>query len=151
MSTTPTPEEAREALRDVDRRRGQTAAAAGRSRWTWLAAGVFVVAFGALADSYPDFLRTYGLTIVVFLLLLSMAGNTRWGAALLRRPVRPRISPAPAALLWSALVLALLIGGTALATALDVPHVWLWIGLFIGVLLAAAGPWWQHRVLTRVV
>ncbi|MEU5785213.1 hypothetical protein [Micromonospora lupini] len=150
MSTTPTPEEAREALRDVDRRRGQTAAAAGRSRWTWLAAGVLVAAYGVLADRYPGFVRTYGTSIVILLLLLSMAGNTRWGAALLRRPVRPRITLSPAALLWSALALALLIGGTALATALDVAHVWLWSGLFIGVLLAAAGPWWQRRVLTRV-
>ncbi|MEU7842134.1 hypothetical protein AB0B39_14385 [Micromonospora sp. NPDC049114] len=149
MSTTPTPEEARRALQDVDRRRGQTVAAASRSRWTWLGAGVLVAAYGVLADRYPDFVRTYGTTIVILLLLLSMAGNTRWGATLLRRPVRPRIVPSPASLLWSALVLALLIGGTALATALDVPHVWLWSGVIIGVLLAAAGPWWQHRVLTR--
>ncbi|MEU0551598.1 hypothetical protein [Micromonospora sp. NPDC005979] len=149
MSTTPTPEEARQALEDVDRRRDQTAAAASRSRWTWLAAGILVAAYGIVADRYPDFVRTYGTTIVILLLLASMAANTRWGAALLRRPVRPRATPDTSSLLWSALVLALLIAGAAFATALDVPHLWAWFGLVGGVLLAAAGPWWQRRVLTR--
>ncbi|MGV9212203.1 hypothetical protein ACTFTM_10135 [Micromonospora sp. RB23] len=149
MGTTPTPEEARRALADVDRRREQTAAAAGRSRWTWLAAGVFAAVYGIVADRYPDFVRTYGTTIVILLLVASMLPNTRWGAALLKRSVRPRATPDAQSLLWSALVVALLIGGTALATALDVPHLWVWIGLAIGVLLAAAGPWWQRHVLTR--
>lgn len=149
MSTTPTPEEARRALADVDRRREQTAAAAGRSRWAWLAAGVFAAAYGIVADRYPDFVRTYGTTIVILLLVAAMIPNTRWGAALLKRPVRPRATPDAQSLLWSALVVALLIGGAALATALEVPHLWVWFGLLAGVLLAVAGPWWQRRVLTR--
>jgi hypothetical protein len=149
MSTTPTPEEARRALQDVDRRRDQTAAAAGRSRWAWLAGGVAVVAYGFVADRYPDFVRTYGTTIVILLLLASMAVNTRWGATLLRRPVRPRATPDTQSLLWSVLVLAVVIGGTTLATALDVPHVWMWCGLVVGVLLAVVGPWWQRRVFIR--
>ncbi|KAB1937332.1 hypothetical protein F8271_19330 [Micromonospora sp. ALFpr18c] len=149
MNTTPTPEEAEGALRDVHRRRGQTAAAAGWPWWAWIVTGVLIAALGVLADRYPEFTRTYGTTIAILLLLVAMASNTRWGGALLRRPVRPRIQPDTSALMWSALILALLIGGTALAGALGVPHVLLWGGLFIGVLLAAAGPWWQRRVLIR--
>ncbi|MET8281708.1 hypothetical protein [Micromonospora sp. NPDC005174] len=149
MSTTPTPEEARRALQDVDRRRDQTAAAAGWPWWAWLASGVAVGACGFAADQYPDFVRTYGTTIVILLLVVAMLPNTRWGATLLKRPVRPRATADTSALLWSVLVVALLIGGTTLASALDVPHVWVWSGLIVGVLMAAAGPWWQRRVLTR--
>ncbi|WP_433537877.1 hypothetical protein ACQPZK_09225 [Micromonospora sp. CA-249363] len=149
MGTTPTPEEARRALQDVDRRRDQTAAAAGWPWWAWLVTGVAAVAYGFAADQYSDFVRTYGTTIVILLLLAAMLPNNRWGSALLKRPVRPRTTPDTSVLLWSVLVVVLLIGGTAVAGALDVPHVWVWSGLIVGVLLAAAGPWWQRRVLTR--
>ncbi|MBG6064510.1 hypothetical protein [Micromonospora ureilytica] len=146
---TPTPEEARAALRDVDRRRTQTAAAAGRSRWGWIVAGVLIAAYGVLADREPQFVRTWGIAIVLLLLGVSLVGNTRLGGSLLRRPVRPRITPDPASLLWILLALAVLIGGTTIATAMEVPHVALWSGLAGGVLVAAAGPWWQRRILTR--
>ncbi|MGC4855695.1 hypothetical protein ACLQ24_20455 [Micromonospora sp. DT4] len=149
MSTAPTPEEARRALEDVDRRRDQTATAAGWPWWAWLASGVAAVICGFAADRYPDFVRTYGTTIVILLLFAAMFPNTRWGSALLKRPVRPRATTDTSILLWSVLGVALLIGGLALASALDVPHVWVWSGLTVGVLLAAAGPWWQRRVLAR--
>ncbi|MEU1589616.1 hypothetical protein [Micromonospora sp. NPDC005710] len=146
---TPTPEEAQAALRDVDRRRNQTAAAAGHSRWGWIVAGVLIAAYGFLADREPQFIRTWGSAIVLLLLFASLLGNTRLGGSLLRRPVRPRVTPDPASVLWLLLVLAVLIGGTTIAAAMDVPHVALWSGLAGGVLVAAAGPWWQRRILTR--
>ncbi|MFG2049411.1 hypothetical protein ACGFIW_18510 [Micromonospora sp. NPDC048935] len=146
---TPTPDEARAALRDVDRRRNQTAAAAGRSRWGWIVAGVLIAAYGVLADRAPHFVRTWGSVVILLLLLVALVGNTRLGGSLLRRPVRPRITPDPASLLGLLLVLAALIVGTTIAAAMEVPHVALWSGLAGGVLVAAAGPWWQRRVLTR--
>ncbi|MEU7755792.1 hypothetical protein AB0B57_24080 [Micromonospora sp. NPDC049101] len=148
---TPTPEEARAALRDVDRRRTQTAAAAGRSRWGWIVAGVLIAAYGVLADREPQFVRTWGSAIILLLLLVALVGNTRLGGSLLRRPVRPRVTPDPASLVGLLLVLAVLIVGTTIAAALEVPHVALWSGLAGGVLVAAAGPWWQRRILTREI
>ncbi|MGC4757669.1 hypothetical protein [Micromonospora trifolii] len=151
MNTTPTPDEARQALQDVDRRRNQTATAAGRSRWIWIAAGVLIAGYGLLTDQEPQFVRTWGVAIVVLLLLVAAVGNTRRGGALMRRPVRPRIAPDHASILWLALVLVLVIGGTMMAAAAGVPHIAVWSGLAAGVLLAAAGPWWQRRMLTRAL
>ncbi|MEU8389389.1 hypothetical protein [Micromonospora sp. NPDC048843] len=151
MDTTPTPDEARAALQDVDRRRTQTAAAAGRSRWAWIAAGILIAAYGILSDQAPQFVRTWGVAIVVLLLLVAAVGNTRWGGALMRRPVRPRMAPDQASILWLALVLALVVGVTTVAAAMDIPHVAVWSRLAVGVLLAAAGPWWQRRVLARAL
>ncbi|RQX14977.1 hypothetical protein DDE19_21300 [Micromonospora ureilytica] len=151
MDTNPTPDEARQALRDVDRRRTQTATATGRSRWAWIAAGVLIAAYGVLTDQKPQFVRTWGVGFVVLLLLVAAVGNTRRGGALMRRPVRPRIAPDQASILWLALVLVLVIGATTVAAAMNVPHVAVWSGLAVGVLLAVAGPWWQRRVLTRAL
>jgi len=145
----PTPEEAQHALRDVDLRREQTVAASSWSRWAWIATGVTVAAYGLLVDQQPEFFRSWGSTITALLLLAVVASNTRWGSALLRRPVRPRTRHDPASMLWSALVLVLIIGAVVVADVLDVPHVSVWAGLAGGVLLAAVGPWWQRRVLTR--
>ena len=149
MSSSPTPEEARQALHDVDRRREQSARAAGHSRWAWLAAGVVTAAYGVLADREPRFLSNWSSIIVVALLLIVVAGNTRRGGALLGRPVRARTAADPASMLWVALVLILFIAAATLAVALHTPHAAVWIGLAGGVLLAAAGPWWQRRVLSR--
>jgi hypothetical protein len=139
MATTPTPDEALRALRDVEHRRDQSVEAAGWPRWTWIAGGVLV----------PQFVRTWGTPIIVLLLLLALAANTRRGGALLRRPVRPRTSFDAANTRRLALALIVLIGAGAVAATLDVPHVALWSGLAGGLLLAVAGPWWQRRVLTR--
>jgi hypothetical protein len=149
MNATPTPEEARDALQDVERRRAQTAAASGRSRWVWIGAGVLIVAWGVLIDQKPGFAGDWGSIVVGLLLLVVVLGNTRRGGSLLRRQVRPRLPHDSSAMLWSGLVIVLLIGGAALAVALHTPHVALWTSLAGGLLLAAAGPWWQRRVLTR--
>jgi hypothetical protein len=144
----PTPEEARQALRDVDHRRDQSAAAGSWPRWTWITGGVVVAAYGVLVDQQTQFLRDWGSTIVVLMLLAVVLSNSRWGSSLLRRPVRTRPPRDLQSLLWPALVLILVIGAT-LAVARDVPHAALWSGLAGGVLLAVAGPWWQRRLLTR--
>ena len=149
MNTQPTPDEARAVLRDIDHRRTQTAERAGWPRWAWVASGAVVAAFGLLADRQPGFFRDWGSVLVVLLLVAALASNSRRGGALLRRQARPRVTPGPAALLWSALVVVLFVGGGTLAVAADVPHAALWMGLAGAVLLAAAGPWWQRRVLAR--
>ncbi|MEU7587792.1 hypothetical protein AB0A95_16015 [Micromonospora sp. NPDC049230] len=149
MMNTPTPDEARAALQDVERRRTQTAAAAGQPLWGWIVGGVLLAAYGVLADREPQFVRTWGSVIILLLLFVALVGNTRLGGSLLRRPVRPRVTPDPANLIGLLLVLAVLVVGTTIAAAMEVPHVALWSGLVSGVLVAVAGPWWQRRILTR--
>ena len=149
MTATPTPEEAQQALDNVDRHRARAAAAATRPRWVWIAAGVLVAGWGVLADQAPQVTRAWGNTLVILLLVAVVIGNSRRGGSLLRRQMRPRVGHDPASMAWTGLVIILFVGGAALAVALHVPHVALWSGLAGGVLLAAVGPWWQRRVLTR--
>ncbi|MFI1991748.1 hypothetical protein [Actinoplanes sp. NPDC020271] len=149
MDTDPTPDEAREALLQVERRRAQTAAAAGWPRWSWIAAGALIVAYGVLADQQPDFLRNWGSVLVLVLLLLAALTTTRRGSALIGRPVRSRTRLDTTTALWGLAILVTVVGGGTLASVTDVPHVALWFGIAAGILLAAGGPWWQHRVLTR--
>lgn len=149
MTATPSPDEARQALQDVEHRRGQTAAAADWPVWTWITGGILAAAWGLIADQFPQFVRTWGTPIVVLLLILALAAKTRWGGALLRRPVRTRTSFNSANTGWLVLVLILLTGAGTVAAVFDVPHTALWAGLAGGLLLAIAGPWWQRRILTR--
>ena len=145
--TTPTPEQARQALDDVGRRQAQTAAAATHSRWSWLAAGALLVVWGVLVDQRPDFTRDWGNVIVLTLLALVLLGNTRLGGSLLRRPVRPRVPRDPRHMVWAGLAIVLIAVGTWLLVRLEVPHATVWAGLASGLLVAGAGPWWQRRVL----
>ena len=149
MNATPTPDEARQALHDVDRHRARTAAAAAQPRWVWIAAGVLVAGWGVLADRAPRFTGDWGNVVVLLLLAAVVIGNSRRGGSLFRRQLRPRLGHDRANTLWAALVLILFIGAATLAVALHTPHVALWGGLAGGLLLAVAGPWWQRRVLTR--
>ena len=149
MNTQPTPDEAREALRDIDHRRTQTVERAGWPRWAWVVAGVVTAAYGILADREAGFFRDWGSAFIGLLLLVALASNSRRGGALFRRQARPRITPDPASLLWSALVIIAFIVAGTLAAAANVPHVAAWMGLAGGILLAVAGPWWQRRVLER--
>jgi len=149
MNTKPTPEEAQQALREVDHRQAQTSAAAAWPRWVWIAGGAVVAAYGILADTEPRFVRTWGTTVVVLLLVASMAVNTRRGGGLLGRQVRPRVARDPSSLLGAGLVFVLFVGAAVLLRVLDVPHAALWTSLPGGVLLAVAGPWWERRVLSR--
>jgi uncharacterized membrane protein YgcG len=149
MSTTPTPDEARQALEDVERHRTHTAAATGRKRWAWIAAGAAVLAWGVLVDQVPRFGQTWSYAVITLLLLVVVLGNTRRGGSLFGRQARPRVSRDPASMLWFGLVIVLLIVGKSVAMALHVPHHAIWAGLVGGLLLALVGPWWQHRVLTR--
>jgi hypothetical protein len=149
MSTTPTPEEARQALADVERHRTEAAAATGRKRWVWIAAGAAVLVWGVLADQAPDFNRGWSTGAIVLVLAVSLIANSRQGGSLFRRQARPRVAYDPASMLWFLLVIAILIGGKVLAAHLHTPHYPIWAGLAGGALLAFAGPWWQRRVLTR--
>ncbi|MFG1605036.1 hypothetical protein [Actinoplanes sp. NPDC049265] len=149
MSTTPTPDEARQALQDVERHQAETAAATGRKRWVWIASGAAVLVWGVLADQVPDFNRGWSSAAIVLVLAVSLIANSRWGGSLFRRQARPRVAYDPASMLWFLLVIAILIGGKVFAVHLHTPHYPIWAGLVGGVLLAAVGPWWQRRVLTR--
>lgn len=145
MNTTPTPDNARQAVQDVDR--GDQALAPAPKRWVWIVAGILTVACGMLVDRAPQLARGYGSSVVILLVVVALVvGNTRWGG----RRTGTRVSRDPATTAWSMSVFALVVFGAGLATALHVPHVALAVGLVGGVLLAVVGPSWQRRVLARV-
>ena len=149
MTGTPTPNEARSALRDIEQRRGQTVDAGGWHRGWWIAAGVVTVAFGIAVDLAPGALGGWGTTVPIVLLALAALSTTRWGGSAIGRPLRPRQPAGPGrwvAALVGGLLIALL---TLVAGRWNVPHLAAVIGVVGGLLLAFAGPWWQHRVLTR--
>ena len=149
MNPTPTPDEAQQALREVEQQQARSVAAATQPRWVWIVAGLIVAAWGVLADRVPDFTRIWGNTLVILMLLVVVLGNSRWGGSLLGRTMRPRTGRDTASMLWFGLVIVLFVGGLLLARSLHTPHLPAWGGLAGGLLLAVAGPWWQRRVLTR--
>jgi hypothetical protein len=145
VNATPTPEEADRALRDVERRRQQSIAAAGWPRWFWVASGVFVAAYGVLLDRHA--LNSWGSLVPVVLAGLALVTRTRWGSAVIGRPISPPatsvLPPWATGLLVVVLVLLVLAAGFW-----SVPHLTLAFSVVAGLLLAVGGPWWQNKVLT---
>jgi hypothetical protein len=150
MTTTPTPDEARRALQDVKHRRQQAANAAGWGKgwWYWAAAGVVVAATGVLFDFKGDELGDWTNIITLAVLALLVLSYTRWGSALIGRPVRPR-NPGPVRWVVSIASALVIMAAALLLGSLRIPHVGSIIGVACGLLLALAGPWWQERVLSR--
>jgi hypothetical protein len=150
MMTTPTPEEAQQALQDIDDRKRDTTAAAASPRWWFIGGGILTAGYGVLIDLVPSIAGTWGNVIVWLLLLVMIARNSRWGAPLFGRRLRPRLTGSPAhrdgeGVHGAIVILALTIG----ALWLHVPHLSAWIGIVGGLLIALAGPWWQARMLAR--
>ncbi|WP_305784548.1 hypothetical protein [Symbioplanes lichenis] len=144
----PTPEEAQRALHDVEARRQETAAAAGWPVAYWIGGGVLVAGLGVLYDLKPDFSRDWGNVITLTLLAIAVLASTRQGSAWFGRPVRARQAPAsrwPLAIIGGVLLAFLAVR----AGQWEVPHLVAILGVAAGLLMALAGPWWQHRVLTR--
>ncbi|TQS43957.1 hypothetical protein [Cryptosporangium phraense] len=144
---TPTPDEARRTLQDLEEHRRRTADAAGWHRGWWIGAGVIVAAYGVAVDLAPG--GAWSSVIPAVLLVAAVVSTTRWGSAAIGRPLRARQAAGPGR--WIvAIVGALLIVGVTLAVGrLDVPHLAAIAGVVGGVVLAVGGPWWQDRVLTR--
>jgi hypothetical protein len=152
MTTTPTPDEAKRALQDIEARRQQTTVAATSSRWWWIGSGVVLAVYGALVDRLPHFAHTWGNTIIWGLILVTIARRTRWGGPLLGQQVRPRQTGGVALRLGLGLFAAILVLGMAIgAIWLKVPHLSLGFGIGAGLLIALAGPWWERRRLERSV
>jgi hypothetical protein len=147
MAATPTPDEARRALHDVEARRRDTAAAGGWPVGWWIGGGVVAAGLGVLYDLVPGFARDWGNVITLVLLAAVVVTSTRRGSAWIGRSVGPRRAPAGRPL---ALVGALLLVLFAVQVGRwGVPHLTAILGIAGGLLMALAGPWWQHRVLTR--
>lgn len=149
MATTPTPEQAQNALRDFEQQRQESAAASGYPVAYWIVGGVVVAALGVFYDLRPGFASSWGPIITMALLALSVLSNTRWGGRLFGRRVRVRQQPAGrrmvAGLIGAAVALVVVVA----AAHVTVPHLSAILGIFFGLLLAVAGPWWQRRVLAR--
>lgn len=150
MTATPTPEEARRALQDIDDRQRQTVAAGASPHWWWIVGGVLVAGYGVLVDLRPGIVQPWGEVGVWLLLFVVIARNSRWGAAFFGRRVRPRLALGRTERFgFVAVGLLVLIVLNLGATWLDVPHVSAGFGIAGGLLIALAGPWWEHRVLKR--
>jgi hypothetical protein len=146
--TTPTPDEARQALRDVADRRRQTAAEAGSPRWFWIAGGAGLIAWGVLRDLAPGFWDRWGQIFFWLLIAFLVAAGTRRGGALIGRRVRVRAAGTlPLAVFAAALLLLIAVVITMAATG--VPHADLWMGVLCGLAFAVGGPVWQSWVLKR--
>ncbi|GAA0247017.1 hypothetical protein [Cryptosporangium japonicum] len=145
----PTPEEAQHALRDVETRTQQSVDGSRSSRWWWIGGGAAVIAYGLVGEFAPGFLDDWGTTIVGLLIVLAVLSTTRWGAPLLGRRTQPRRQSASRQV---RLGLIGVLGSLVLMFVLmrlDVPHLALGVSIVGGLLLAFAGPWWEHRMLAR--
>ncbi|MFI5934217.1 hypothetical protein [Actinoplanes sp. NPDC051494] len=144
-----TPEEAQQALLDIEERQQQSTAAARSSRWWWILGGLGVIAFGVATELAPGFIDDWGTVIVWAMVFLAIARSSRWGARFFGRQVRPRLAGSTAQRLGMGAIGA--VGALVLLGALwlDVPHVALGFSIVGGLLLMVAGPWWEDRVLAR--
>ena len=149
MNETPTPDQARDALRDVRERRRQATEAAAWPRWWWIGGGAFLIVLGVVFELSPGFARTWGTIIVCALLTLAAISTTRRGHALTGRQVGVGHRPAPAN--WGVAILAalLLTAVVFVASKWNLPHVGVIVAVVGGVLMAVAGPWWERRVIER--
>lgn len=146
MNAMPSPEEADRALRDVERRRLQSRAAAAWPRWCWVASGMCVAVYGVLLDRHV--LNAWGSLVPIALAALGLVSRTRWGSTIIGRPVRrPAGSLLPR---WAIGLLAVGLIALALAAGFwPMPHLSLVFSVVAGLLLAIAGPWWQNLDLSR--
>ncbi|WP_430788811.1 hypothetical protein [Actinoplanes sp. G11-F43] len=149
MSTTPTPEEARQTLRGYDQQRKDSAAASGYATGYWIGAGVIVAAFGVFTDFNPDWAGSGSTWFSVALLAVVVVSSTRWGSALFGRRVQVRRQATARRWLLGMLGAVLALAAMLALASLDLPHTFTVVGIVFGLLLAIGGPWWQRRTLAR--
>ncbi len=145
----PTPEEAQHALRDVDARKQQSVDGSRSSRWWWIGGGVAVIAYGFVGEFAPGFLDDWGTTIVGLLIVLAVLSTTRWGTRMLGRRTQPRRQSTSRQVRLGLIGALGSLAVMLVLMRLDVPHLALVVSIVGGLLLAFAGPWWEHRMLVR--
>jgi hypothetical protein len=149
MSATPTPDEARQTLKDYDQQRANSTAASGYPTAYWIGAGVVVAAFGVLTDLKPDWAGEGSTWFSLAMLFLVVLLATRWGSARVGRRVQVRRQPIGRRWLPAFAGAVLSLAAMLALANLSVPHLFTIVGVVFGLLLAIGGPWWQRRTLAR--
>lgn len=91
MSSHPTPQEATDALRDVDRRTGQAVGSLRTApRWLDVFFGIVFLLYGASSDFLPGSITWANWILVAIVVVYSLLLRSRRGAALLGQPARVR-------------------------------------------------------------
>jgi steroid 5-alpha reductase family enzyme len=150
MVSQPSPEEAADALRTVDRSRKQAVTTwQGGARWVDAVFGVALLLYSASVDFFPQGAPWRALLMAALVITYVVLLRTRRGSAILGQSARLRRDDiSPKFTLFAGLTLGVVMVGSLAAvlllertgTHLDVPYLSTGLGAVMAVVLIAFGP-----------
>lgn len=150
MPSHPTPQEAADALRDVDRRTGQAVGSLRDApRWLDVFFGLFFLLYGVSGDFLPGAMAWINLIMVAVVVTYAVLLRTRRGALLLGQPARVRREVISSRFVVIArLIIGVIVVGSIVAilvlganhTSVHVPYLTTIFGVVSAVAIIGFGP-----------